>query len=368
MYVNVLPSGATIYRMRALRSSPDRRILLLVALLVCVSMPVPAGAAEPQKRTLELRGKVALPPHTLPPKRRLLLTLNSMSSPFSSRTWGGFDGSFRFRNLEPGTYSLSIYIPDDGEILQTVDVTPSFADAKGRIVKTFSFDEPTLRTIVRPVPQSLVSARLLAIPFKAKNEYQKAENALEDRDAERAIQHLKTAIEIAPTFAEALNTLGTIYFQQREFSEAERCFRAALKEDRGAYEPLVNLGGTLLAQRRWQEALEMNLQAASLQPNDPLVNAQLGLAYVATREYDQAIYYLQATERLDPGHFSNPQISLAEIFLRQEDREGALEELQDFLRIHPDSPDAAQVRGTIERITKAEAERRNSGEVDSSGL
>lgn len=324
---------------------------VIVFCLATVFAAGQAGAQDPP-RLLELRGQVTLPPNTLSPKKRLLFTLSSMETPYSERAWGGFDGKFRFRNLPPGTYSLSIYIADDGEVLQTVDVTTSFADEKGRVEKNFSFDEASLRAVIRPVPQSLVSARLLAISYKAKSEYQKAQARLEERDAKKAIEHLQRAIKMAPTFAEAFNSLGTIYYQQRDFLAAERQFREALKQDRDAYEPLVNLGGALLAQKRWEKALAVNKDAHDQQPNDPLANAQLGMTYFALQDYENAIRYLGTTEELDPGHFSYPQIALAEIYMRQNSPGDAALELEEFLEIHPDSSEVPRVRESLVRIKR----------------
>ena len=67
------------------------------------------------------------------------------------------DWKLRFRHLQPGSYSLSIYIPGTGEILQTVEITPSFADPKGRVEKKFVFDEQTLQAQVRAVHRGVIS-------------------------------------------------------------------------------------------------------------------------------------------------------------------------------------------------------------------
>ena len=207
-----------------------------------------------------------------------------------------------------------------------------------------------MRSLVRSVPQDIVSVRSLSIPKKARDEYEKAQSRLQRHDVDGAIGHLQKAAELAPHFAEAFNYLGTIYFQKREYSSAEQSFRQALEQDPQAFEPLVNLGGTLLAQGRAPEALAINLHAQNAQPKDALANAQLGLSYFLMGDYELAATYLRLTKEIDPAHFSNPEIPLAEIYLRRSDKAAAVRELEDFLKLHPDSPQARSVRALIQKI------------------
>ena len=323
-----------------------------------VLLATPMLAAESHEKLLEFRGQVLLPANVLSPKKTLTLALFGVELPFTARTWAGSDGRFRFRDLKPGSYTLSIYIPNDGEILETVEITKSFADSKGRVEKKFAFDEESLHAQVRPMAQDMVSVRVLGIPARARGEYEKAEARLRHQDVDGAIQHLEKAIELAPQFAEALNNLGTIYFQKQEFSRAEQIFRTALQKDPQAYQPLVNLGGTVLAQGRLQEALTINLRAQSIHPADALANAQLGLCYFLLGEDDRALTYLETTKRIDPAHFSNPEIPLAEIHIHRSEKAAALRELDDFLKMHPDSDQTTKVRGLIEKLQTSQI---NSG-------
>ena len=323
--------------------------LNLAAGFVLLALPIFAAAGA-NKNLLEFRGQVTLPANALSPRARLFITLFGVDSSFSGHTWADFKGRFQFRNLEPGSYTLSIYIPNDGQILQTLDITKSFSDSKGRVEKRLEFSEESLRSLVRSASQDTVSVRALSIPLKARGEYEKAQTLLQRHDADGAIQHLKKAVELAPQFAEALNYLGTIYFQRREYSSAERFFRQALEQNPQAYEPLVNLGGALLAQGRGREALAINLHAQNAQPKDALANAQLGLSYFLLGDYERAAAFLQLTKEIDPAHFSNPEIPLAEIYLQRSDNAAAVRELEDFLKVHPDSPQARNVRAVIQKI------------------
>ena len=55
-------------------------------------------------------------------------------------------------------------------------------------------------------------------------------------------------------------------------------------------------------------------------------------------------------KRLDPTHFSHPQLTLAEIHLRRNEPGLAADELEDFLRQHPDWPKATEIRLAIAKF------------------
>lgn len=336
-------------RMRSARSWGLVTGLVLLVLLV---LPVLAEAATTP--LLEFRGQITLPPGTLARRVRISVALVGVEVTFTSQKRADSRGRFKFSKLQPGTYSLAILIPSYGEIRQTVEVTRSFSGPKGRVEKEFVFDEEALQVRAVPVFKDTVSVRELSISRKARGEYRKARKRLERRDADGAIEHLEKAVEQAPQFVAALNNLGTIYFQKKDFSRAERYFREALDQEPGAYQPMINLGGALLAQGRSREALEINLHTQGERPRDPLANAQLGFSYFMLADYDRALTYLELAKELDPGHFSNPRISLAEIHLRRSEFKKARRELEEFLEYHPDAPQAEKVRSTIQKIEQAQ--------------
>lgn len=154
-------------------------------------------------------------------------------------------------------------------------------------------------------------------------------------------------MEAAPQFAAAWNELGTIAYQTKNFARAEECFLHALDQDPRAYEPLVNLGGVEVTLRKTERALDYNIFAVLTRPNDALANSQLGMAYFQAGNNDLALKYLEIARRLDPAHVSHPQLVMAEIHLRRNQRTAATADLEDFLKYHPDWPKAAEMRRAI---------------------
>jgi tetratricopeptide (TPR) repeat protein len=195
-----------------------------------------------------------------------------------------------------------------------------------------------------------VSVRKLSIPDRAMDLYQQAVRSLGKKDSVRAVELLEKAIEKAPQFSEALNTLGTIYNQRRDYPKAEECFREALAHSPTAFEPTVNLGGVLLAQGHLPESLQYNRKAVHARPEDALAQGQLGWVLLRLGQTEEAVEHLREAKRLDPGHFTRPQLGLAEIYARRSERGKAAAELEDYLRLHPDDPEASKMRAEIFRL------------------
>jgi uncharacterized protein HemY len=78
----------------------------------------------------------------------------------------------------------------------------------------------------------------------------------------------------------------------------------------------------------------------------------MGMTYFQMGDLEHAVKYLEKARHIDPAHFSHPQLVLAEIHLRREERPAAAECLEEFLRYHPDWPQAARMRDTIESLRK----------------
>ena len=287
----------------------------------------------------------------LEPKAPASVSVYGSTTPFSTAGLADPSGRARFKGLLPGPYTVSVVVRGYGEVRQTIVVGPSVADGKGRVRVTLHVKESG--TLPESAKQrAKVSARQLAVPDRAWKEYHDAQKNLERRDVEGAIAHLEKAVEIAPQFATAWNNLGTIAYQTRQFAKAEGHFRQALVQDPEAYEPLVNLGGVLLTLGKPDDALPFNLQSALRRPEDALANSQLGMNYAFLGKHDLGIKYLNIAKKLDPAHFSNPQLTLAEIYLRRNDRRAAAGELEEFLGLHPDWPAATGVRGAIEKLRR----------------
>ncbi len=280
-----------------------------------------------------------------------VIFLHGATDSFVTQTVADRGGNFKFERLSPGMYTLSIAVPRWGQMQQTIEVGASFSDPEGRIETTFHFDPRSSQQ-----DENTVSATRLSIPDSAVKEYMKAQDQLEKRDVPAAVEHLKKAVELAPQFADAWNNLGTIAYQSKEYGQAEVYFREALEQEADSYLPLVNLGGALLSQGKWEESLPINLRAVEIQPDDALAHSQLGQSYFFLGQLDSAERHLKQAKTLDPRHFSYPRLVLAQIYQLRQDSASLVGEFEEFLQYHPDSELVPQVTDWLKQARAREGD------------
>lgn len=272
------------------------------------------------------------------------------TSPYSSSAAVYWDGKFRFKNLQPGTYSVSVHVPRYGEFRRTYSVGPSTSDEKGRVRITMVLNPSKASRIYSPKEKYTVSAVRLSVSEKARHEVQEGMKRLAKNDIEGATTRFEKAIEISPQYSAAWNQLGTIAYHQKNYELAEERFREAVRLDVDSFTAVLNLGGTLLKREKLDEALVHNKTAAERRPTDAMANSQLGHNYMLLGKMELAVRHLREAERLDPAHFTDPQLSLAEIYLRVGDRKSAAAELESFLRYRPEYQQAENIRTAIRRL------------------
>jgi tetratricopeptide (TPR) repeat protein len=274
------------------------------------------------------------------------VSLFGVSGPFTASTLSDSSGRFTFKKLEAGTYTIAVFLPADGEARQTIEIGPSTAGARHRVILNLEF-KPGDFARAPAVARHTVTTHQLAIPDKALRLYDDARKRLSHRDPEAATQCLQEAVELAPQFSSAWNEMGTIAYQAQKYTRAEECFRQALAADPASYEPLVNLGGVLINLHKLEEAWDYNVHAVLLRPADALAHSQLGMTYFEMGRLDLAEKHFLEAVAIDPAHFSHPQLFLAEIHLRRGDKLSAAGDLESFLKHHPDWPQAAKMRESI---------------------
>ena len=167
------------------KKAPRRR--LAVASFPVVLWFATIGIAAPESR-LEIRGEIVLSPTEEGGADQAIVVLTGATDPFSAQTRSDRRSRFRFPKLEPGTYNPSILIPGRQIRRQTVEVTPSLADARGVVTVTVTLDLTDEESKGGAPPGRSVSVRELSIPRAARREFTRAEKELGKRNTEEALR------------------------------------------------------------------------------------------------------------------------------------------------------------------------------------
>jgi tetratricopeptide (TPR) repeat protein len=129
------------------------------------------------------------------------------------------------------------------------------------------------------------------------------QRGLEMEEAEAPIEQIvevyKKVIELNPGAAGAMVNLGTIYYRERRFPEAERYYRAAIVADPNYPLPEFNLGNLYDELGRLEEAVVHYRRALTLNPQ--YADAHFNTALLCERNGDslRAVHHWKRYLKLD---------------------------------------------------------------------
>jgi cytochrome c-type biogenesis protein CcmH/NrfG len=259
----------------------------------------------------------------------------------------GFAGDrMAFKKLPPGPYLVCIVGQGSRRSCQTVDATPP-AGARGF---RFDVDMETPRAELNSADLLVVSQHRLAVPRKAREELERADEALRQGDLDKAGAGARRALDIHADFVEALTMLGHYHHSRKEFDLAAEQHRRVTELDPKYYAGWLNLGGSLLARGQFEEALKAHCRAYELRSSELSVIAAVALDYFYLRRYEEAKRFFHQLVSLDPAHVNAPQIFLAQIAIVERDPNGARQHLQAYIDLHPNSPRVTELRAWMARL------------------
>ena len=206
-----------------------------------------------------------------------------------------------------------------------------------------------------PPKDGAASAADLAVPDGARKEFEKGQKLLTDRDLDGGISHLKKAIEIYPSFPQALTLLGTAYNEKKNWKDAQGTLEKATTIDPKNASAFFQLGAALNQTKDYPGAQKALSQGLTLAPDAPEASAaqyELARAYMAQNNWKEAEPYAAKVVASQPD-FGAGRLLMGNIFLKKGDGNGAIHEFQEYLRIDPKGPAADQIKDMIPKIQAA---------------
>jgi tetratricopeptide (TPR) repeat protein len=200
-----------------------------------------------------------------------------------------------------------------------------------------------------------VPAGDLAVPDNARKEFDKGQKALQNEDLDGGISHLKKALELYPSFPQALTLLGTAYNEKKDWKAAKGTLEKATVIDPKNPSAFFQLGAALNQTKDYpgaEKALTQGLTLSPDAPEAPAAQYELARACMAQNRWQDAephaVKVVAGQPDFAPGH-----LLMGNIFLKKGDGNGALHEFQEYLRIDPKGPAADQIKEMIPKIQAA---------------
>jgi Tfp pilus assembly protein PilF len=286
--------------------------------------------------------------------KALKVILESNNSVGGSSTVIGQDGTFRFNNLQPGTYAVVI---DGGKEYETAR-EPVNIEQTGAA--------PVIQVNVQLRAKADASNPALAgVPREALDFYQKGFAAAQKGNPKSAAEFLGKAVEAYPQFSLALGDLGVQYLKLLQWDKAAETFEALLKlkpDDALAHQnlgiALYNQGIAFINQQKLDEA-QKKLDGAEAQlreaiklnsPTAHYAHYYLGLTLLKFKAYDEAQKEFELAISHGGENLAQAHRYLGGLYQRAHRNKEAADELEKYLKLDPKVADAETIRGLIKDL------------------
>jgi tetratricopeptide (TPR) repeat protein len=288
---------------------------------------------------------------------RLKVTLESSGSG-SLYVFSDANGTFRFTSLRPGSYAVVVEGGEEFEtVREPVTLESSTIQTRAGVIGT-PFSRPiTLQIYLRPkrgasaqAQPGVLNAALAGVPKPAAELYQKALEAARRHEPEKAVEHLRGALTIYPDFRLALAELGAQYLRLKQPDKAAEALRSALRLGPEDGSTLLNYGIALYERRQFDEAEAQFRKALKGGGSPPAAHFYLGVILIKRRELADAEAQLKEAVQRSGGELALAHYYLGGIYWDRHDYKHAVDELETYLRLAPDTADAERVRSTIKEL------------------
>lgn len=137
--------------------------------------------------------------------------------------------------------------------------------------------------------------------------------------------------------------------------------RASAGRDAGDAAPRIELGNMYFDAGRYQDAAGWYEDALRIDPRNPDVSTDLGIAYYYTNQPDRAIQQFEHSLAVDPKH-SKTYLNLGVVrAFGKQDLEGAARAWQQVVDLAPDTPEARAARQALEGLRNAHPDLSGGG-------
>jgi Tfp pilus assembly protein PilF len=257
------------------------------------------------------------------------------------------DGAFTFRNLEPGPYSLTVDAGEGFEVFKETIYIDREISSNPRTVTVPVYLRLKTNS---PLPDKTVDALLAKAPKPAVERYNKARELAQAGDSKTAIEELKGAISLYAEFALAYNEMGVQHLKIGQLEQAIEALRSAVKFAPEAFSPRLNYGIALLNKKEFSQSESELRRALKKNDSSPTAHLYLGMTLISLRKHDEAEKELQRAIVLGGDQMSRAHYYLGGIYWGRREYKRAADELETYLKMDPQAPDAERVQNTIKDL------------------
>jgi tetratricopeptide (TPR) repeat protein len=279
-------------------------------------------------------------------ERRVSIRLRTMTRGDRISTTDEY-GNFVFRGVPPNDYVVVI---DKEQDFEPFSQNVSVIQPRGMPPQTYYLSirlELKGRAEAKP---GVLNAEFANVPKPALAHYNNALEQAKKNDHPGAIEELKLAIKEYPAFMLAFNELGVQYLKLNQLENADEAFQSALKITPDAFAALINRGIANFMMKRYGEAVPILRKALAKNDQSAVGHYFLGQALANLGLFEDAEKDLLTSLRLGKEEMKEAHRLLAIIYASRGARKQAADELEAYLKLAPNAPDAEKLKDKIRQL------------------
>ncbi len=235
------------------------------------------------------------------------------------------------------------------------DKTQLELDSTGKPMRPNTPDDRCLLPPLNGTREPLVDVRSMQVSGAARKEYGGACDAIKDRKFDRAVDHLRKAVQAEPQYSAAWVTLGQLLVAQQKVPEARDACSQALAANANYLAGYLCLADISGREQKWDEMLKFSSHAIDLDPaNDAVAYGLNAAANLNLRKLLEAEKSALRAVEIDKTH-NDPRIYflLAQIYEAKGEPENEAAQLRQYLKFASDPNDAAMVKAYLAELVKS---------------
>ena len=340
-----------------MHSAPFRAALFISAFLI--ALPA-VFIVDAQSRTNtsgtggihEIRGKIYLPSGKTMDSP-VEVELQSISNFATLKVTTDREGTYSFRNLQPGNYTVIVKAGDQFE--ESREYTTIDTEATSRSTVPMP---PTPKVVTIPVylqfkrgvilRNEVINAKWATIPKETLDHFKRGADLAQEGKAAEAEVELRKAVAISPSFAPAYTELAKLAFKNGKPDAAIEDCKTAIRYDDSDFDAHLNLGMAYMSLKKLDLAEPEFVNAAYIDRTAITPHYYLGIMYVMKNDLNIAQKAFETARDLNGGK-SLPAIHrfLGRIYIKKDMEKEGLHELEIYIKLAPKAQDAEKVKKEI---------------------
>jgi Flp pilus assembly protein TadD len=250
------------------------------------------------------------------------------------------------------SHGRAFFIPRGfGEFTVAVEATgykPTQKDISITIAGKFEIDVYLQRDSPSNETSGVPQKPLLAP--KAQEAFMKGAQALREGKLDEAKKYLDKAVQLAPSNPDVLYVQGMLFMRQHNWDAAQSVLQKSDQLAPNQARVLAALGMTLCNQKRYEQAIPLLEKSRQLAPSGWETDFALAKSYYYHGQYDEALKMAQSAHTNSHASISQVELLLAQCLTAVGRYDESAEVLREFLKTHPDDPDAATAKRWLQGL------------------